>query len=523
MSLAGTLEELPLADILQIISLGRRTGILTLLTADGRFTMSFRDGLVVGATEAQGRPLGQVLIDSGFITAAQLAAALDLQISGDWKPLGAILVQQGVIIYDQLEDVARRELERITRRIVQLQKGNFSFQVAEVPTYGSCRLNAQEMLLETARQHDELRHHQALHSTSDPHPRKGYILIINPHGELVLPLRHALANLEVEVHAVSNLAPEALVAGFDELVHSGLPALVIADLEEISPQPGGEPKLAWKCLKDIGERSITLITAEYPAQVTQAMLDALNPLRILSRPTVRNLQGSISPHAQSQLTAFVEHIKTVVAQLTSASLFESMHPDAADFFSDVGIPIVLPERQDEGSEKRLLELLHESISQLKNPDETTEVSLLLMRLLAECFDRALFFLVRGDQLIGRGGFGFSAAAEKATAKVRKLRIPLAESDTFGQVCAQGKPFRGNLNPHWWVKHIPVEVGECPSREIVIYPLQTQGGTIGLVYADNSIHHKPLSNTHVLEIFLFQAGIALENRNLQQRLMGRSAS
>ncbi|HNC43832.1 MAG TPA: DUF4388 domain-containing protein, partial [Acidobacteriota bacterium] len=100
MSLAGTLEELPLADILQIISLGRRTGILTLLTADGRFTMSFRDGLVVGATEAQGRPLGQVLIDSGFITAAQLAAALDLQISGDWKPLGAILVQQGVIIYD---------------------------------------------------------------------------------------------------------------------------------------------------------------------------------------------------------------------------------------------------------------------------------------------------------------------------------------------------------------------------------------------------------------------------------------
>ncbi|MBX7223075.1 MAG: DUF4388 domain-containing protein [Blastocatellia bacterium] len=519
MSLAGTLEELPLPDILQIINLGRRTGILTLLTAEGRFTMSFRDGLVVGATAAQGLPLGQMLVERGLITPQQLSFALDTQLSGDWKPLGSILVQQSIVSYDQLEDVARSELEKITRRILQLNKGNFSFQVAEVPIYGSCRLDPQELLLDQARQHDEQQLATSQQIAVGELPTKGFVLIVQSLGEIALPLRNALNGLGVEVHCVSEADPEALHAAFEELANCNLPALTIVDLAELIPA-NGQPRPAWDLLARANETASTILTAEYPMQIPAQMLDTFNPLRVLARPLALNLRGTLSPQTRSELTTLIEQVKTLVNQLTNTPWQESMNPDAANFFSELGLSVRLPDRPDESAEKRLLELLHESISQLQHPDETTEVSLLLMRLLAECFDRALFFLVKNDQLIGRGGFGFTAAAEKATAKVRKLRIPLAEGGMFAEVYRKGIPFRGGLSPQWWTRFIPAEVGECPNREAVIYPLRSQGGTIGLIYADNSIHHKPLRHTHVLEIFLFQASIALENLTLRQKLLGQ---
>jgi hypothetical protein len=49
MSLVGSLEDLGLADILQIMSLSRKSGVLVLRCEDGEGRIVFRDGLVHAA------------------------------------------------------------------------------------------------------------------------------------------------------------------------------------------------------------------------------------------------------------------------------------------------------------------------------------------------------------------------------------------------------------------------------------------------------------------------------------------
>ena len=49
MSLLGRLEDLSLTDIIQIVYLSRRSGVLEVINTTGRNTVLFRHGLVVNA------------------------------------------------------------------------------------------------------------------------------------------------------------------------------------------------------------------------------------------------------------------------------------------------------------------------------------------------------------------------------------------------------------------------------------------------------------------------------------------
>ena len=53
MSLLGRLEDLSLTDIVQIVYLSRRTGVLEIVDDRGRHTVLFRQGLVVNASSPE--------------------------------------------------------------------------------------------------------------------------------------------------------------------------------------------------------------------------------------------------------------------------------------------------------------------------------------------------------------------------------------------------------------------------------------------------------------------------------------
>ena len=80
MSLVGNLEDLPLADILQIVSLSKRTGILTIETEEGRNIIVFKNGLIVSAAcpSPKIKNLGQILLERKLTTQARLR--------NSWKP-----------------------------------------------------------------------------------------------------------------------------------------------------------------------------------------------------------------------------------------------------------------------------------------------------------------------------------------------------------------------------------------------------------------------------------------------------
>ena len=73
MALEGTIKDFGLADILQLIGIQRKTGVLTLRNEKESVSVQFRDGQVVGA-DTQLCPLedrlGAVLVRTGKITEA---------------------------------------------------------------------------------------------------------------------------------------------------------------------------------------------------------------------------------------------------------------------------------------------------------------------------------------------------------------------------------------------------------------------------------------------------------------------
>src|SRR5262245_49875892 len=99
MALEGTLKDFSIADILQLIGIQRKTGLLTLESADDTVTVHFFEGQVVGAdTHVQNLEdmLGSVLVRTGRITEGNLQKALRVQ-KETLQRLGYILVRTGAI------------------------------------------------------------------------------------------------------------------------------------------------------------------------------------------------------------------------------------------------------------------------------------------------------------------------------------------------------------------------------------------------------------------------------------------
>src|SRR5258708_37327033 len=98
MSLWGNLEDVSVADALQFIHLGGRTGTLS-LTANGRSAeIGFHHGRIVNAWGPGSKRLGDLLLDNGAIDQETLDKALALQESATpRRSLGQILGARNAI------------------------------------------------------------------------------------------------------------------------------------------------------------------------------------------------------------------------------------------------------------------------------------------------------------------------------------------------------------------------------------------------------------------------------------------
>src|SRR3954462_8286184 len=110
MSINGSLRETSLADVLQLLSMGRKTGCLS-LTHRGIFASVFFDsGRVSYASIVNRRErIGERLAQAGVITADQLRGALDHQRKAPDARLGDVLVETGLVTRNAIEDQIRAQ------------------------------------------------------------------------------------------------------------------------------------------------------------------------------------------------------------------------------------------------------------------------------------------------------------------------------------------------------------------------------------------------------------------------------
>ena len=131
MSLVGSLEDLGLGDILQIISLSRKSGVLFLRSEHGEGRIVFRDGQVQGAyvkggpADLRGLVVGSGLLDEAAYERASVAAR------ATGEGLEQKLLQAAGIPDERLEELRREATERAVLSMFLWPTGEFNFEIRD--------------------------------------------------------------------------------------------------------------------------------------------------------------------------------------------------------------------------------------------------------------------------------------------------------------------------------------------------------------------------------------------------------
>jgi hypothetical protein len=165
--------------------------------------------------------------------------------------------------------------------------------------------------------------------------------------------------------------------------------------------------------------------------------------------------------------------------------------------------------------------LQRRMEELRGPRDAVQVSALVMKAARDFFERALLFVVKDDQLRGLGGFGPAGGAE-IRFSAREATIPLGEPSAFQSVVAKGRSFTGPLTNRDWSR-VSVALGDSRSQTVALLPLVTHRQAIALLFGDNPERGGGFQKLELLELFLNQAGTALENLFLKRRIEGRMGS
>ncbi len=134
MGLVGNLEDLGLGDILQIISLSRKSGVLSLHHHRERGKIIFRDGVVVNACSNYIQEnLAEYLARKNVIqkTTAQEAFKIFHQ-SGKREQLKSIFINRFKIPPEKIEKEIVSHVEEIVYHFFTWDGGTFSFELKEV-------------------------------------------------------------------------------------------------------------------------------------------------------------------------------------------------------------------------------------------------------------------------------------------------------------------------------------------------------------------------------------------------------
>jgi hypothetical protein len=127
MGINGNLRTMSIADLLQFLAAGRKTGTLKLGRGSIVKHIYLENGLIVGSTSNDPRELlGQVLLHYGKIKEAQLQTAMDIQRQSGGK-LGVILAERGFVSPDDVIEVLRTRTLEIIYDLFIWEEAEFEF------------------------------------------------------------------------------------------------------------------------------------------------------------------------------------------------------------------------------------------------------------------------------------------------------------------------------------------------------------------------------------------------------------
>ncbi len=159
MAIEGSLHDVGLADICQLLSMGLKTGCPTMTDRSNFGYMYFKRGRVIHASVLN-RPdrLGELLVRNGVIDRSHLSEAMEAQAHRKGVRIGDILVENGVLSEEELRKYISLQIEEAVYNLFTWDQGSFHFDPDQKPDEEGMYLvniHAESLLMEGARRVDE--------------------------------------------------------------------------------------------------------------------------------------------------------------------------------------------------------------------------------------------------------------------------------------------------------------------------------------------------------------------------------
>jgi CheY-like chemotaxis protein len=547
MSLVGNLEDLGLGDILQIVSLSRKSGVLALHSRGREGQIVFRQGQVVRVSSSTLREhLGDVLMRRGLIDLDTLRRALVIQKSRKTPVLlGSILEESFSIPRSAIEEIVKGQIQQMVTSFFGWTEGSFSFELGQPEDQLSTQfnplqfmlehgLNPQWLAMEGSRLYDEKLHRgEPLDEESPGSSGTPDALLAEPRdqspaslGAVGLPLllvdddgvTRQVLQTQLQAHGFAVQAVGSGQAFFEAVAaicQQGERPLVLLDL--VMPRGHGGGVLGGL---DILQRLRTehpevevLVMSDYPSADAAEELQRLGIGQVLTKPRKSEFANGQAGTAVDSL------IHAVVEWVAATAGAGQQHPGTVNLGAE------LLREMGEGKQPPNLDPVTPGLGQLKgmlqelsNPALGGGIVLLVLRFASEFMNRGVVFRVQENgTLVGLGQFGLGAEGCGAEARIRNLRLQVQQGSLLAQALHGQRALKGALGPTRTDMELKERLGGGTPGEVFLGPLVSEGTVVALVYGDNLPEDRPLGNTESLEIFLSQAGVAMEKALLERRL------
>lgn len=549
MSLVGNLEDLGLGEILQIVSLSRKSGVLQLTSREREGRVIFQDGQVIRATSSVfPENLGDLVLRAGMADLETLKNALVVQQdSAEERRIGDILVSDFGLDREAIETVVREHVEKIVYSFFGWDEGSFSFELGDPSESAATNfnplqfmldsgLNPQWLAMEGSRILDEKRHRGetaeeqgeslvdadallaevkggAPAAEAAAAPAKRFI-VVDDDPNTAEQIAALLQERRAPVHVYTNYL------SFIEAVATADPQSTVLVIDLIMPRRDGSGVLGGlELLEEVRTRYPdfpVMVMSDHPNQEAEQSVRKFGVKALFPKPKKNDV---LNARGQDALLALVE------AMLTLASAPPDEAAASTDVLYNLGAELLQEMGEEAGpatsqvpQQSPGLHLLRGMLQELNNPSLGGGIILLILRFASELMNRAVILLVKDEEIVGLGQFGIELKGEPADVRVRSTRMPKAEPHVFTEALQTFAPYHREPKQTDWNRYLFEQLGGGVPEEVFVGPLISEGRVVAVLYGDNLPDQKPIGDTESLEIFLSQAGLAMEKALLERRMM-----
>lgn len=527
MSLVGSLEDLALADILQIVSLSRKSGVLRLRSDGGDGRIALRDGLVCAAL-VKGAPedLRSLLGAGGYGSEAELDAAAARAEAEGIGFADALCASSG-FDRERIEAIRREHAESSALRMFSWRCGEFSFEVGaelEPPEAELCAaqgLSTQYLAMEATRSEGDALAAAAEMPEGADFEGPWFSGDAQGPAEALAPVAASLADrrgARAEAPATGAAAP-LVILDSELLVLEWAKQTLSGHFSRVHIFQSSDAAVARvRYYLGRGELPVVLLAA-LPA----GGAPGLAPVQLAQRlctlaarmPIVMICDEASLPILQH--SALAELVRAFALRPSTAQLARgAVHAEAAARLIQTLLPWSHPAprsaqrgpRAEASSVPVSLQRLRDASQRLREATTPSELFSRLLEFSALHFSRVALFAVREGRARGVAGRGLERCGGPDDARLRQIELEVASCAWFQRAVQSRRP---TLAPpqNDGDRALARQLGTELPDQAYLAPIESGGDVLALLYGDRLPEGGPIADLTPLEILVNQACVALE--------------